>query len=169
MKEKQETVSAKQDSTQIGKAPAPAPAPYDPPVFTEMEMERLRNLIREVLKQQLEEIKGSLRKDLLEEIKVLVEESRSPFKPEIAARAEEAEEMSKEYRKASLAQDITFAILRNPKVDQFCYGSPLDPHVCGDYQNVGAYLANASLRLADQYAEAMDALMKERLEKIKAK
>ena len=165
MKEKQETVSAKQDSTQIGKAP-PAPAPAN---LMEGEMEKLRDQLREAVKQQLEEIKGSLRKDLLEEIKVLVEESRSPFKPEIAAREEEAEEMSKEYRKASLAQAITFAILRNPKVDQFCYGSPLDPHVCGDYQNVGAYLANASLRLADQYAEAMDALMKERLEKIKAK
>ena len=66
------------------------------------------------------------------------------------------------HRRLRVAGGIVNAVLQNPKVDQFCYGSPLDPHSCGGHPNVGEYLAHASYRLADQMCTAFDKIAADR-------
>ena len=66
------------------------------------------------------------------------------------------------HRRLHVAGGIVNAVLQNPKVDQFCYGSPLDPHSCGGHPNVGEYLAHASYRLADQMCTAFDKIAADR-------
>lgn len=70
-----------------------------------------------------------------------------------------------EQRKVGMAQAIMLALLRNPSVHNYLGGSPLEPlrrGDVGDHDTVGGYLAAESLRLADDYCDALDALVKSR-------
>lgn len=69
-------------------------------------------------------------------------------------------------RAEQMADDIALAILRNPKVDQLLGRNPLDPGKAGDHANAGAALAHASLRLADDYVQALDDLLKVRAQRL---
>lgn len=66
------------------------------------------------------------------------------------------------------AEIIALAILRNPKVDQLLGRNPLDPGRAGDHANAGAALAHASLRLADDYVQALDVLLRTRAQALPA-
>jgi hypothetical protein len=76
-----------------------------------------------------------------------------------------------EQRKVTMAQAIALALLRNPGVHTYLGGSPLEPlrrGDLGDHDTVGAYLAHESLRLADDYCDALDALVKARRPDVRA-
>ncbi len=68
-------------------------------------------------------------------------------------------------RKVTMAQAIVLALLRNPSVHTYLGGSPLGPlrrGDVGDHDTVGGYLAAESLRLADDYCDALDKLIARR-------
>jgi len=73
------------------------------------------------------------------------------FGPAPAPANEKMDTDLKSIIKNEMAQQIALALLRNPSIEKFCYGSPLEPHHCGGEASVGAYLARESLRLADDY------------------
>lgn len=61
------------------------------------------------------------------------------------------------YTLRDLARAIMLEILGSPKVDVYCYGDPLRHGKCDSHPSVGAYLAQASLRLAEEFHEALEA------------
>jgi hypothetical protein len=50
------------------------------------------------------------------------------------------------------------ALLQNPKIDTFLYGSPLEAGPRGGELNAGTLLAKGAKRLAEDYLNAMHAL-----------
>lgn len=64
----------------------------------------------------------------------------------------------KAFQRQSCAEAFAAALLRNPKIDIFLLGSPLDPGQRGDAPNAGALLARGAARLADDYLAEVDAL-----------
>ena len=62
-------------------------------------------------------------------------------------------------RAAVMSMSHTFAgaILQNPKIDIFLYGSPFDAGARGEHPNAGTLLAQGAKRLAEDYLNAFDA------------
>jgi hypothetical protein len=58
----------------------------------------------------------------------------------------------------SLAHSFAAAMLQNPKIDIFLYGSPLEAGTRGEHPNAGALLAKGAKRLAEDYLTALQAL-----------
>jgi hypothetical protein len=74
-----------------------------------------------------------------------------PSRPMSDVEIEALEERLQKQARLRLANLIASSLLKNPNVEKFCYGSPLEPHHCGGEASVGAYLARECLRLADDY------------------
>jgi len=58
----------------------------------------------------------------------------------------------------SLAHGFAAAMLQNPQIDIFLYGSPLEAGTRGEHKNAGALLAQGAKRLAEDYLTALEAL-----------
>jgi len=77
--------------------------------------------------------------------------------PKIPPRQATPEDFKK-YAGQHCAEVFAAALLQNPKIDIFLYGSPLDPGPRADHKNAGALLAHGAKRLAEDYLSAMEAL-----------
>ena len=58
----------------------------------------------------------------------------------------------------SMSHSFAYAILQNPKIDIFLYGSPLEAGTRGEHPNAGTLLAQGAKRLAEDYLNALEAL-----------
>lgn len=56
-----------------------------------------------------------------------------------------------------LADQFSYALLKNPNVERFTYGNPFERRHAGDHQSVGAFLYHACYQLAKDYQEARKA------------
>ncbi len=86
----------------------------------------------------------------------------TPTKEKIKRLDPEEEKAWREARRRGdvlqLSHAFASAILQNPKIDIFLYGSPLEAGTRGEHKNAGALLAQGAKRLTEDYLTAMEAL-----------
>jgi hypothetical protein len=79
-------------------------------------------------------------------------------KKEIPAPRVLSDEMLKVFQEQHCAEMFAAALLQNPKIDTFLYGSPLEAGPRGGELNAGALLARGAKRLAENYLAELEAL-----------
>ena len=94
----------------------------------------------------------------VEHVNRSLDDPRPSTAEELAAKEKEWRESMHRTNVFNIARRFADALLQNPKIGDYLYGSPLDPGPRGDAPNAGALLAQGVKRLAEDYLAALEAL-----------